>query len=124
MRLHSERLALSGVIDMVIETEEAAFPVDFKLTRGGVRDNHVAQIAGYALLLAESSASKVETGFIYLIPAEDAVVVPLDKELKARTLGRLDEMRVMIERQSMPDPTEIRARCTDCEYRNWCGDVM
>ena len=29
-----------------------------------------------------------------------------------------------IEKEEMPPPTPVRNRCTDCEYRNFCGDVF
>jgi CRISPR/Cas system-associated exonuclease Cas4 (RecB family) len=43
----------------------------------------------------------------------------------------LDEAKTSIQTMSeiitlerFPDPTPVRARCTDCEYRNFCGDVF
>jgi CRISPR/Cas system-associated exonuclease Cas4 (RecB family) len=39
-------------------------------------------------------------------------------------MGRLAAMRAMIEEGLLPEPTEVRSRCTDCEFRNYCGDVF
>ncbi len=52
--LRSERLGLSGKLDLLIVTAEACFPVDFKDTAGGVRANHRMQLAAYALLAEEA----------------------------------------------------------------------
>src|SRR5579872_2355226 len=38
--LHSERLGLSGKMDLLIVSQQGYFPVDFKYTRGRPRRNH------------------------------------------------------------------------------------
>ena len=45
--LHSAALGLSGKLDLLIITEDACYPVDFKDTEGGVRYNHRIQLAAY-----------------------------------------------------------------------------
>jgi len=122
--LSSKRLGLSGKLDLLIESPDGLFPVDFKLTTGQPHNNHIYQLCGYALLLEDCYRREVTKGFVYLLPKSDAVVFDLTKELKAETLRVLDEIRAMIEAERMPSPTPLRNRCTDCEYRNFCGDVF
>jgi len=121
--LQSRRLGLSGKMDLMIETEAACFPVDFKFTTGRPHRNHRYQLGGYALLIEEAYGKAVETGFVYLIPKDDAVVCPLGPELKADCLRVLAEIRAMIEGERMPGPNVSRNRCTDCEYQNYCRDI-
>jgi hypothetical protein len=33
------------------------------------------------------------------------------------------EVRLTIEKEAMPEATPVRARCLDCEYRNYCADI-
>ncbi|MGH7830597.1 MAG: CRISPR-associated protein Cas4, partial [Candidatus Binatia bacterium] len=66
----------------------------------------------------------VHKGFVYLIPRDDAVVFDLTQDLKRETLSVLDEIRSMVGQERMPPPTPMRNRCTDCEYRNFCGDIF
>ena len=33
------------------------------------------------------------------------------------------EMRRVIEREDIPGPTPVRARCVACEFRNYCADI-
>jgi CRISPR-associated exonuclease Cas4 len=66
--LHSERLGLSGKLDLLILTPDACYPVDFKDTEGGPRRNHRLQLAAYALLAEEAFARPAPDGFIYLVP--------------------------------------------------------
>jgi CRISPR-associated exonuclease Cas4 len=122
--LTSTRLGLTGKLDLLIDSPEGLFPVDFKWTTGRPHRNHIFQLCAYALLLEVHFHKPVTKGFVYLIPQSDAVVFDLTAELKQQTEAVLEEMRRMIETEQMPPPTPMRNRCTDCEYRNFCGDVF
>ena len=82
------------------------------------------QLCGYALLVEEGYRCSVTRGFIYLIPGNRVEPVELTETLKAGTVTALNSIREMILRERVPAATEVRARCTDCEYRNYCGDVF
>jgi CRISPR-associated exonuclease Cas4 len=122
--LTSKQLGLTGKLDLLIESPEGLFPVDFKWTTGRPHSNHIFQLCGYALLLEDHFRKTVTNGFVYLIPQSDAVVFDLTPELKDQTRAMLLEIRRMIEKEEMPPPTPVTNRCTDCEYRNFCGDVF
>ncbi len=122
--LASEALGLSGKLDLLIESSTGWYPVDFKETTGPVRANHLAQLCGYALLVEDAYRCAVNQGIIYLIPGNRVEPIPLTAELKRETLARLDRIREMVLAQRTPEPTPVRARCPDCEYRNYCGDVF
>ena len=122
--LSSEALGLSGKLDLLIDSPEGLFPVDFKLTTGRPHKNHIAQLCAYALLLQDCYQREVTKGFVYLIPSNDAVVFDLTEDRKAETEDIIAEIRRMIEKEQMPPPTPVRNRCTDCEYRNYCGDIF
>jgi len=120
----SEKLGLSGKMDLLIEQAEGRFyPVDFKMTEGGVRESHKLQIAGYAMILEDIYDVSIERGFIFLIEQEDVVPVELDDKLRSKCRKAVKEMRRMVVEESMPAPTAYRNRCTDCEYRNFCRDI-
>jgi CRISPR-associated exonuclease Cas4 len=120
----SERLGLSGKLDMLIISAQGYFPVDFKYSNGYPNKNHHYQLGGYALLIEEKFGELVKKGFIYLIPRNDVVVLPLTERLKGDILKTLDEIRSMIIKEIMPAPVFCRNRCLDCEFRNYCGDVF
>ena len=121
--VHSASLGLSGKLDMAIETEKAVYPVDFKFTRGRPHKNHLYQLGGYALILEDQLGRPVEKGFIYLIPQKDAVVFDLSEEVKVECLNTLSRIREMIVNERFPQAASSRAKCTDCEYQNYCRDV-
>lgn len=122
--LNSERLGLSGKMDLLIVSPEGYFPVDFKYTRGRPRRNHISQLAGYAVLVEDQFNVQVETGFIYLAPLGELVAIKMAPGLKAEVPRRLAEIRGMINEEILPEPTPVRARCHDCEFRNYCGDIF
>jgi CRISPR-associated exonuclease Cas4 len=122
--LRSKRLGLSGRLDMMITTPDGIFPVDFKDTLRRVHDNHRVQLCAYAMLIEDVYQRQVSAGFIYRVPRSDVVAVDMTAELRAETLRCLNAIRVMIRAEHMPSPTSVRARCTDCEYRNYCGDIF
>lgn len=122
--LRSEQLGLAGKLDLLLDSPEGLFPVDFKYTSGRPHTNHRFQLCGYALLVEEAYGRAVTHGFIYLIPQEEVVVLDLTQAQKEETLSLLTDMRDMIRTERMPEPTPVRERCAECEYRNYCGDIF
>ncbi len=122
--LQSERLRLSGQLDLLITVYDQGFPVDFKHTRGRPHANHRLQLGGYALLVEDVLGLRVNTGFVYLVPLGELVRIPITLELKARCLDRLADIRNMIADEWLPEPTSNRSRCIECEFRNYCGDIF
>jgi len=121
--LHSPRLGLAGKLDLLIVAEDACYPVDFKDTEGGVRHNHRIQLAAYAMLVEDSFKRPVPMGFVYLVPARQLVAVPVGDKERGQAEVALSSIRRAIEREEMPEPTEAMARCTACEFRNYCADI-
>ncbi len=122
--LHSERLGLSGKMDLLIASQQGYFPVDFKYTRGRPHRNHISQLAGYSVLVEEQYRTEVETGFIYLAPVGELVAIKITRELKQEVSERLATIREMVREELLPPPTPVRARCAECEFRNYCGDIF
>lgn len=121
--LRSERLGLSGKLDLLILTPDACYPVDFKDTQGGPRRNHRLQLAAYALLAEEAFERPAPDGFIYLVPEKRVVSLQLSEADREEVRVAIRGMRQMIEREQLPPPTTMHARCTACEFRNYCRDI-
>lgn len=123
--LTSERLGLSGRIDLVImQGQQEAIPVDYKLSRHGEARHFHQQLAAYAELIEENWQIPVRRGFLYLLPERRAEEVKLTGRLRAGLRGHVAVMRQMIAGQQMPEATPARARCVNCEYRRFCNDLF
>jgi CRISPR-associated exonuclease Cas4 len=121
--LHSERLGLSGKLDLLIVTPDACYPVDFKDTEGGARRNHRLQLAAYALLAEETFGRPAPRGFIYLVPRRAVTMIELTETDRQEVREALAAIRRTIAREELPAPTPVRAKCQVCEYRNYCADI-
>ena len=122
--LESQEIGLVGKLDLLLETEHDGWPVEVKDTSGGVRPNHVAQLAAYAVLIEHCLKKTCRGGFVYLTQERRAEAVELTGAVKQRVRDRIEEIRTTIVEQDLPEATEVRGRCRDCEYRNYCGDIF
>lgn len=123
LTLFSERLGLSGVLDMAIDGPTGSFPVEFKWTEGEPMLGHKYQLAGYALLLEEARSRPVVTGFLALVPGRRLIEVPLTDSVRLHARRLLTRIRRVIARGALPEATAQRGRCVDCEFRNYCRDI-
>jgi CRISPR-associated exonuclease Cas4 len=121
--LKSERLGLTGKLDLLVVTRGACYPVDFKDTEGGVRRNHRIQLTAYALMAEESLGLAAPAAFVYLVPARELIRVEIGDELRSEVIAAIDEIRHFVGDERMPEPTPVRARCIGCEFRNYCDDI-
>ena len=65
----------------------------------------------------------VKCGFVYRIPDGRVFPVPIDESLRREVRQAMDDMREVVSVGCLPEPTEVRRRCEECEYANYCGDV-
>lgn len=125
--LHSERLGLSGRLDMAIVTTDRpreVIPVEFKNTTSArLGLNHKYQLTAYALLVEEVWGHPVRRGFIYFIPDKRAQEVLITPGMRRHVYRTLAAIRRQIASETIPPPTPHRGRCTDCEYRRYCNDL-
>ena len=121
--MSSAGLGLSGKTDLVLRGVDRVAVVDFKLTSGEVGENQRMQLAGYSLLAEEAFAMPVPVAFIYRIPDNRLFPVEITDELRGAVRRAVVAIREMAEQQICPPATEVRGRCAECEYANYCGDV-
>lgn len=118
--LQSDRLGLSGLLDMVIVRQSEAIPVEFKNSTGRLGMNHRYQLVGYALLVEERYGKPVRRGFVYFIPLKRAQEVIITPNMRRYVTRLLREMREMLRGEVLPPATGQQGRCVDCEYRRYC----
>jgi CRISPR-associated exonuclease Cas4 len=121
--LHDEALGLSGKADLVLESAAEVAIVDFKLTSGEPGDNHRMQLAGYSLLAEATYRLPARRAFLYRIPDSRIFAIDITERLREAVTTAIAGIRNVGETQLCPDPTEVRGRCVECEYANYCADV-
>jgi CRISPR-associated exonuclease Cas4 len=108
---------------MHIISEGEYFPVEFKHTRKGPSLNHKYQLVSYAMLLEDYYNKPVRYGFLYLIPEKRPYPIEITPNARIFVKELLEKIREIILKERIPRPNQHKGRCTDCEYRNYCGDV-
>jgi CRISPR-associated exonuclease Cas4 len=116
-------IGLSGKVDLLLESEEQVAVVDFKLTAGEVGENHRMQLAGYSLLAEAATGRPAATAFLMRIPDSRVFPVAITEELRHSVLAAIKRIGEMAATQICPEPTSVVARCRECEFANYCGDV-
>ncbi len=128
--LYSERLRLRGRLDMAIRTDDnidgtpEAIPVDYKLTPGRVVEHFALQIVAYGMLLEEAWGIPSRRGFLYLIPSRRAKPILFTPDMRDRVHRAVDAMADIALHERMPPPPKKRGKCTICEFRRFCNDVV
>jgi CRISPR-associated exonuclease Cas4 len=121
--LFSEALGLSGRLDMLIRWGAVRYPVEIKFTHGPARLNHRLQLAGYALLLEAAYGVPVTHGYVVRLPDDTVDHVAIDAPLRDLTWKTIAALRRTIDHEQLPPANPLLARCTDCEYLRYCGDL-
>ncbi|MBY0552136.1 MAG: CRISPR-associated protein Cas4 [Candidatus Obscuribacterales bacterium] len=120
----SERLGLSGLLDLLIETNSGFYPVEYKNSIGEPQLHHRYQLTAYALLVEESNDAVVRSGYLCMLRSDDVFPLEITESKKLYVKNLLDRMRRMIETQTLPAPTPHRGRCDNCEFRLYCADTV
>lgn len=124
MQITDDTLGLTGKIDLILESPDRVGVVEFKASASGLAENWKRQLCAYGLLAERHFQCPCPEGFVLLSDGEELVKIDLDGCLRQQTLQCLEGARLIVKEQSFPDPTPVRARCAQCEYRNFCGDVF
>lgn len=123
VRLHSERLGLTGVLDLLLVTPKGYFPVEFKYSTREPGLNHKYQLVAYALLVEEEFGVHVRAGFVYSSPGWRRIqVVEITPNARLHLKRLMGAIRRMIREERIPMAARSRSRCWDCEYRRFCSE--
>ena len=116
-------LGLHGIVDMAIETDEAVYAVEFKLSASSKKRGDVLQLSAYAMLLERHFSKPSTVGFL---AGRGKVLheVRIDREKRQGVLAIADDIRQMLDRGIKPDSSATVAQCCICEYVNFCNDRL
>ncbi|MCX7911248.1 MAG: CRISPR-associated protein Cas4, partial [Endomicrobia bacterium] len=121
VKLYSEKLKISGVIDMIIENKNDAIPVDFKTNEPINYTAYILQLYSYSLLLEDVLGKSSSYGFILFTSTKKLTRIEYDYEIKDLFQKIYLEIVDIIKSERFPEPSFLH--CDGCEYLNFCGDI-
>lgn len=130
-RLHARSVMLSAPIvgliarmDLIEADGKKVTPIDYK--RGRAPDvaerawePERVQLCAQAMIL-EENGYEVERGILYFVASKQRVEVPIDDELRARTIALIAELRANSERLEPPPPLVDSPKCPRCSLVGIC----
>ena len=123
LSIQSGELALHGIVDMAIETEEAVYAVEFKLSANNKKRGDQLQLAAYAMLLEKHFSKPSPVGFLVgqgkVLHAIDIAINKRQEVMKVAT-----EIRQMLKLGLKPESSATVVQCCACEYINFCNDRL
>lgn len=122
VELFSQRLGVTGKLDMLIERQFETIPVEFKHSRAGGRVNHRYQLTLYGLLLEEASGRTVRRGFLLYLVDNTVEAVVITEGMRRYVTRTLRVMRDLAASEGMPEGTRQLGKCVQCEYLHFCHD--
>lgn len=124
LKLNSQKLSLSGLLDMALILDKEVIPVDFKdgsfSKSHSVALHHKYQLIAYGLLLEEMYKKVSIRGFIHSVEDGRTRSVPFSDGAKVFLKNKIRKMRWMILKEELPDETPYRGRCRECEFKPVC----
>lgn len=130
VQISSTRLSLTGKLDLIEEKDCQVYPVEYKRGAGPPGDNgqppfwdnDAVQVCAQAMLLEEEFSTTIEKGILYYIGSKSRVEVPLDDDLRQKTLHAIQTIHDLDRRDAPPEPlpAELRHRCFGCSLAPVC----
>ena len=125
--LSSEQYSIISKIDLIEVNGNAASPVEYK--RGKPKTNRDGSLTAWdpervqlcvqALILREHGYD-VQTGTIFFWKTRQRVVIPIDDELVALTVGMIEKSRQLMATPKIPPPLDCSPKCPRCSLVSLC----
>ncbi len=119
--LTSKRFNLHGIADMLVETEEQVYPVEFKLASTYRKKGGILQLAAYGLMAEEVFRKNCPYGFL-AEGKKSLHKIVFTQSMKNDVLSSIREIQTMVRKGIKPDSPASINQCTNCEYLNRCND--
>ncbi len=125
MPLHSFRLGVSGVADVVELHRKGArwrpYPVEHKRGRPKGHRADEVQLCAQAMALEEMFEVEIAEGALFYGMPRRRTVVTFDADLRALTLRTAEAVRACMAAGATPPATYEPARCDPCSMIELCG---
>ncbi len=125
IKITSEKLGLTGVIDQLHVYNHGKVPFELKTGRmpqEGVWPGHRIQLVAYALLVEEHFNEPVKEGYVRYLDFHATRPIMINPLMKEEIIGLAKEVRALLTSHQLPDFCENKNKCASCGLRATCHD--
>ena len=116
----SERLHISGFIDVLEYDKNAIYPVEYKKGRVDHGESDAVQLCAQALCLEERLGISIPQGELFSFTTRRRSVVCFTPELRSQTEQVAALAWQLAQDGRLPPPILERAKCRDCSLQPLC----
>lgn len=120
--LESATLALHGIVDLILLTEDEVVPVEFKLQDAPPTQAICLQLLAYGLLAEEGFERPFRRGLVICGSRSRTYPVKRTGKLEERLGETLVHLREDRSSPVLPPSSAQANKCTQCEYLPHCND--
>lgn len=123
LTIQNDELRLHGIVDMAIETDEAVYAAEFKLSATRKKRGDQLQLVAYAMLLEKHFSKPSPVGFL-VGKGKVLHTIDIDVDNRRDVMEVANQIRSMLQRGLKPESSATVAQCCACEYVNFCNDRL
>ena len=128
--LFSFKVGLVGTPDIIGIKNGEIIPIDIKLgklSRKGVKEEHLLQSVGEAILIEEFFRKKVSKSYLIFFESKSLVKIDVDEDIKRKFLKYKKEIEMICKARSIPEKGRIpnleRRVCLGCHVKRSCENI-
>ena len=122
LSIESEKYDLYGVVDLIIECENAVYVVDYK-TGDKIYRGQIMQMIAYCLLAQERFNKPAPYGiFLYGDRGRLNKMIEIKEKDIQELLSTCNQINDMLSKGVKPNSDASIHQCMQCEYLNHCND--
>ena len=120
--LASNTLGCHGICDAIVETDVEVCPVEFKLNAVRPNRGELLQLAAYGIAAEERFGKPCNSMFLLCGQRGKVRHYVLDTNIRDSARKTIDNILKSFEISLLPESPATTAKCSQCEYLNFCGD--
>ena len=123
LSMKNSRLELHGIADLVIETDDAVYPIEFKISANNKKRGDLLQLVAYGMLAEEHFKKTASVGFL-VGKGKILHEISIDKGNRQKVVMICEDINAMLQKGKKPDSSASLVQCSACEYVNFCNDRL
>ncbi len=118
----NEDLNICGKIDLAFLIKDEVIPCEFKHIAKKPSYSHILQLVGYGILLEKEYQKSFKTAFIIYSNNMKFYKIEITPKHKKYFFEIIRSIEKIVKNDILPNSSADEAKCSQCEYLNYCDD--